>query len=152
MPLFEGEYHTAKEFRFHQGALSSGTKDIARFLVIEDRGQQYGEQGFLQVQIQRENDNSKSLQTTNKGMSMVPCILDIVSTLFFCASILTLRSFFSSDLLLNGLYLTLEPRLSTVIKLPNMDNSLLAYSLKASRPGCEGKTKKNFKDLVPFVI
>ncbi|GJJ71191.1 GPI inositol-deacylase [Entomortierella parvispora] len=108
LPLFEGEYHTAKEFRFHQGALTSGTKDIAQHLVVVDRGPQYGDQGFLQVQIQRENSNSRFLQTTN------------------------------TDLLLNGLRLTLEPQLSTVIELPNMDNSLLAYNLKASRPGCEG--------------
>ncbi|KAG0053764.1 GPI inositol deacylase [Gryganskiella cystojenkinii] len=113
MPLFEGEYHTAREFQF----LKSLINPKSGFLVIVDRGQSYGGEGFLQVEIRTEAENTITHSTTNK------------------------------DLIFRGLKTTLEPALSTKLKLPNIDNSLLAYNLKVTRSGCEGSPSK----FMPFL-
>ncbi|KAF9295030.1 GPI inositol deacylase [Linnemannia elongata] len=110
MPLFTGEYYTAREFRFTQRQ----ARELVGypFLVVLDRGRQYGEPGFLLAEISKETAHKEVIETTTLG------------------------------LLRNGLKrgkFAESPSLVSTISLPNMDSSLLAYNLKVSRAGCQGQ-------------
>ncbi|KAG0220272.1 GPI inositol deacylase [Mortierella sp. NVP41] len=112
MPLFTGEYYTAREFRFVQKRVCDLEAGEYSFLVILDRGRQYAEPGFLLAEFRNEAPRREVIETTTMG------------------------------LLVDGLKRSKFPeRLSLVstISLPNMDSSLLAYNLKVSRPGCQGQ-------------
>ncbi|KAF9129937.1 GPI inositol deacylase [Mortierella sp. 14UC] len=111
MPLFTGEYYTAREFRFTQKQV----KDLAGypFLVVLDRGRQHAEPGFLLAG-----------KTTAFTLAHLWRFVGYIGLL----SAGLKRSKFPET-----------PALVSTISLPNMDSSLLAYNLKVSRTGCQGQ-------------
>ncbi|KAG0266184.1 GPI inositol deacylase, partial [Linnemannia exigua] len=62
MPLFTGEYYTAREFRFTQKQV----RDMAGYpyLVVLDRGRQYAEPGFLLAEFKKEGSHREVIETT----------------------------------------------------------------------------------------
>ncbi|KAG0263976.1 GPI inositol deacylase [Mortierella polycephala] len=115
LPLIAGEHFTGQEFRF----ISKQLKDMAgyQYLVVIDRGIEYWEHGFMIAEFKKEADTKNTVQTTTIG------------------------------LLRNGLQIDRFPKkasMSSSLRLPNLDTSLLAYNLKVDRPGCHGSTSSRF--------
>ncbi|KAF9929779.1 GPI inositol deacylase [Linnemannia zychae] len=110
IPLFTGEYYTAREFRSSLKLL----EELAEcpFLVVLDRGRQYGEPGFLLAEINKEGIYREVIETTTMGL---------------------LRANLERNKFPE------KPSLVSVISLPNLDSSLLAYKLKVTRVGCQGQ-------------
>ncbi|KAF9157031.1 GPI inositol deacylase [Linnemannia schmuckeri] len=110
MPLFTGEYYTAREFRFVQ----KQAKELVGypFLVVLDRGRQYAEPGFLLAEFSKEAVHREVIETTTLGL-----LRDGLK-----------RNKFPE-----------RPSMVSTISLPNMDSSLLAYNLKVNRIGCKGQ-------------
>ncbi|KAF9188961.1 GPI inositol deacylase [Haplosporangium sp. Z 767] len=107
LPLIAGGHFTGQEFRF----ISKQLRDMAgyQYLVMIDRGIEYWDHGFMVVEFKKEADTKDTVQTTTIG------------------------------LLRNGLQIDRFPKtasLSSSLRLPNLDTSLLAYNLKIDRPGC----------------
>lgn len=69
MPLFTGEYFTAREFRFAQKQVSELIGN--RYLVVLDRGRQYAEPGFLLVESGKETAHREVIETTTIGKVVV---------------------------------------------------------------------------------
>ncbi|KAK3841422.1 MAG: PGAP1-like protein-domain-containing protein [Linnemannia gamsii] len=110
MPLFTGEYYTAREFRFTQKQVKDMTGHP--YLVVLDRGRQYAEPGFLLAEFSKEGSHREVIETTT--ITLLRAGLR--------------RSKFPQ-----------RPALMSMISLPNMDSSLLAYNLKVARVGCQGQ-------------
>lgn len=69
MPLFTGEYYTAREFRFTQK--QAGELVGYPFLVVLDRGRQYAEHGFLLAEISKEAAHQEVIETTTLGNDII---------------------------------------------------------------------------------
>ncbi|KAG9063172.1 GPI inositol deacylase [Linnemannia hyalina] len=70
MPLFTGEYYTAREFRFIQKQV----RELVGypFLVVLDRGRRYAESGFLLTEISKEAVHQEVIETTTIGQRFAP--------------------------------------------------------------------------------
>ncbi|KAF9908894.1 GPI inositol deacylase [Linnemannia zychae] len=110
MPLFTGEYYTAREFRFSQKQV----RELVEypFMVVLDRGRQHAEPGFLLTEYRVKGAHREVIETTTLGL---------------------LRAGLKRERFPE------TPALVSTISLPNMDSSLLAYNLKVNRPGCQGQ-------------
>ena len=70
MPLFTGEYYTAREFRFTQK--QAGELVGYPFLVVLDRGRQYAEPGFLLAEVSREAAHQEVIEISTLGKGVIP--------------------------------------------------------------------------------
>ncbi|KAG0242435.1 GPI inositol deacylase [Actinomortierella wolfii] len=109
----EGLYHPfmGREFRHIYQKLNA-ISDQFKYVVVLDRGSHFGDHGFLVAEFQDEAKTTVNVETTTLG------------------------------LMLNGIRIESFPSnkasLVSTLRLPNIDNSLITYILKVSRPGCKG--------------
>ncbi|KAG0228491.1 GPI inositol deacylase [Mortierella sp. GBA43] len=104
---FAKRYGRGQEFRYITQTLDE-MKD-AQYVVIMDRGQTIGAPGFLVAEFASEAATSMTVETTNLGL-------------------------FNDGFRIHGF--PERPSLVSTLRLPNIDNSLLTYTLFVDRPGC----------------
>ncbi|KAG0270040.1 GPI inositol deacylase [Actinomortierella ambigua] len=101
-----------REFRHVYQKLNSISSHL-KFVAILDRGSNYGGSGFLIAEFQTEAKTTTSVETATLGLMTKG---------------LRIASFPSE-----------KASLVSTLRLPNIDNSLITYSLKVSRPRCKGR-------------
>ncbi|KAF8940304.1 GPI inositol deacylase [Dissophora ornata] len=122
LPLYEGDRFTDQEYHFGSKRLS----DLAKFqyLVVEDRNPRRGgqfDEKFLIVHFKNEASTIETVETTTIGLLRRGLT----------------RSKFPE-----------RPSLVSTLRLPNVDNSLLAYNLKVHGSSCRGSGVKRFSPLL----
>ncbi|KAF9926854.1 GPI inositol deacylase [Linnemannia zychae] len=97
----------SQEFRF----ISQSLKDLEdiQYIAILDRGRKMGDPGFLIAQFANEEDTTTTVETSNIGL-------------------------LNHGLRMHGF--PERPTLTSTLRLPNIDNSLLTYTLNVDRQGC----------------
>ncbi|KAG0214875.1 GPI inositol deacylase [Mortierella sp. NVP41] len=102
-----GRSSRAQEFRF----VSQNLEELedTRYIAILDRGQKIGEAGFLIAQFANEADATTTVETSTLGL-------------------------LSDGLRVHGF--PERPTLVSTLRLPQIDNSLLTYTLNVDRQGC----------------
>ncbi|KAG0091157.1 GPI inositol deacylase [Podila epicladia] len=115
MPLFTGECFTAREFR--SMSLSLAKVQDYQFLAILDRGRRFSDAGFLIAQPVNMSMTIKTVETS---------MLDHLTT---------------------GIRVNLStlPSLTSTLRLPNIDNSLFAYTLSVGKKQCRGQGKRGIE-------
>ncbi|KAF8977835.1 GPI inositol deacylase [Entomortierella lignicola] len=109
MPLFTQEYFTGQEFRF----VSIPLRDLENFqyVVLSSKRDVYVDSNFVIAEFKNDADTTETIHTSAIG------------------------------LLRNGLMRSkfpVKPSLVSTIRLPNVDNSLLAYNIKVNGGSCAG--------------
>ncbi|KAI7816311.1 PGAP1-like protein-domain-containing protein [Gamsiella multidivaricata] len=102
-----GKYNRGHEFRFISKKLTE-LEDV-QYVAILDRGRKFGEPGFLITEFASEADFTTTVETTTLGLV-------------------------NDGLRVHGF--PELPSLVSTLRLPNIDNSLLTYTLTVDRPGC----------------
>ncbi|KAG0309416.1 GPI inositol deacylase [Dissophora globulifera] len=123
MPLYEsGDRSTGQEFWY--GSKRSSDFDGIQYVVIEDRRSTSGQKvkgKFLITEFKNEASTVETVETT------------------------------FVDLLWNGLSRSKfpsKPSLVSTLRLPNVDNSLLAYSIIVEEPKCQGSRQGRFAPMM----
>ncbi|KAG0016142.1 GPI inositol deacylase [Entomortierella chlamydospora] len=119
MPLFTGEYFTGHEFRFMSVALSD--LEGFRYVVILNKRSVYTDTSFVIVEFKNEASTAEVVHTTAIGL---------------LRSGLTRNKFPEN------------PSLVSTIRLPNVDNSILAYKLKVHGGSCAGAPMERFAPMI----
>ncbi|KAF9279104.1 GPI inositol deacylase [Linnemannia elongata] len=102
-----GRPNRGQEFRF----ISQSLKELedTRYIAILDRGRKMGESGFLIAQFANDADATTTIETSTLGL-------------------------LNDGLRVHGF--PERPTLVSTLRLPNIDNSLLTYTLNVDRQGC----------------
>ncbi|KAF9954642.1 GPI inositol deacylase [Mortierella alpina] len=104
---YPGRHNRVSEYRFISQQIKA--LDGIQYIAVLDKGRKHGEPGFLIAEFAAEANNTITMETTTLG------------------------------LLSNGLRIHSfpeRPSLVSTLRLPNIDNSLLTYTLVVDRPGC----------------
>ncbi|CAO3567361.1 unnamed protein product [Mortierella alpina] len=104
---YPGRHSRVSEYRFISQQMKA--LDGIQFVAVLDKGRKHGEPGFLIADFAADVNNTITKETTTLG------------------------------LLSNGLRIHSfpeRPSLVSTLRLPNIDNSLLTYTLVVDRPGC----------------
>ncbi|KAG0287304.1 GPI inositol deacylase [Linnemannia gamsii] len=104
---YSGRSNRAQEFRF----ISQSLKELedTQYIAILDRGQKAGDSGFLIAQFTNDADATTTVETSTLGL-------------------------LNDGLRVHGF--PERPTLVSTLRLPNIDNSLLTYTLNVDRQGC----------------
>ncbi|KAF9547374.1 GPI inositol deacylase [Mortierella hygrophila] len=102
-----GRSNRGQEFQFVSQSLME--LEDARYIAILDRGRKVGESGFLIAQFANDADTTTTIETSTLGL-------------------------LNNGLRVHGF--PERPTLVSTLRLPNIDNSLLTYTLNVDRQGC----------------
>ncbi|KAF9321472.1 GPI inositol deacylase [Podila horticola] len=118
MPLFTGEYFTAREFR----SMSLSLDEVLdyQYLAILDRGRRFSDAGFLVAQPVNMSTTIKTVET-----SMLDHLTTGISVNLFS-----------------------QPSLTSTLRLPNIDSSLFAYTLSVDKKQCRDQAKPQFSTMM----
>ncbi|KAG0008264.1 GPI inositol deacylase [Entomortierella chlamydospora] len=106
-PTHTTRYNRGQEFRFVTQKLEE--LNDAQYIVILDRGRSISEPGFLIAEFAAEAETIVTSETTTRGL-------------------------LNNGFRVHGF--PERPSLVSTLRLPNIDNSLLTYTLTVDRPGC----------------
>ncbi|KAF9914341.1 GPI inositol deacylase, partial [Lobosporangium transversale] len=119
-----GKYGRGQEFRFVSQKVQE--LDGVQYLVILDKGRKFPVPGFLIAEFVAEADSLVTMETTTRKFNSYLILPTIHKPTVL-------------ELLNDGLRIhafPVRPSLVSTLRLPNIDNSLLTYTLTVSRQGC----------------
>lgn len=119
IPLFTGEYFTAREFQ----SMSLSLDEVAdyQYLAVLDRGRRFSDAGFLVAQPVNISATIKTVESSLLGHLTTGISIDLSSQ---------------------------QPTLTSAVRLPNIDNSLIAYILSVDKKHCRGQAKSRFSTIM----